>query len=57
MHAGGVEKYVYAKGVTLAVQNLKAASQSGGVKLTWKASAGAEGYLVYGKTATGKYGY
>lgn len=29
----------------------------GGVKLTWSASAGAEGYLIYGKTAAGKYGY
>ena len=57
MHPGGCIKYVFAKGVTLAVTNLKAASQTGGVGLTWSASAGAEGYLVYGKTATGKYGY
>ena len=57
MHPGKCEKYVYAKGVTLAVTNLKAASQSGSVILTWTKSAGAEGYLIYGKTATGEYGY
>ena len=50
-------KYVYAKGVCPAVTKLKAASVSGGVNLTWEKSAEAEGYLIYGKTATGKYGY
>ncbi|WP_418752008.1 hypothetical protein [Frisingicoccus sp.] len=57
MLPGGCKKYVYAKGVCPAVTNLKAASGAGQVKLTWKASAGAEGYLIYGKTATGKYEY
>ena len=57
MHPGGCKKYVFAKGTTLAVTNLKAVSQTGSVKLTWSTSAGAEGYLVYGKTASGKYGY
>jgi|GEM_PF-965066 len=57
MVAGGCEKYVYAKGVCLAVTNLKASSVTGGVKLTWTASAGAEGYLVYGIHPGGSYGY
>ena len=43
--------------MTAAVANLKAASLKGGVKLTWNAVSEAEGYLVYGKTAAGKYGY
>lgn len=54
---GKCTKYVYAKGVTLSVNNLKATSQKGSVKLTWTKSAGAEGYLIYGKTESGKYGY
>ena len=54
---GGCEKYVYAKGVCLAVTNLKAASQTGSVKLSWTASAGAEGYLIYGIRPGGSYGY
>ena len=57
MLPGGCEKYVFAKGVCLAVTNLKAASVTGGVKLTWTASAGADGYLVYGIHPGGSYGY
>ncbi len=57
MVPGGCEKYVYAKGVCLAVTNLKASSVSGGVKLTWTASSGAEGYLVYGIHPGGSYEY
>ena len=58
MYTGGCQSYKYAKGgVCAAVTNLKAASAIGGVKLTWTASAGSEGYLIYGKTAIGKYGY
>lgn len=57
MLTGGCTKYVYAKGVTLAVTNLKALGRKGGVRLTWTASSGAEGYLVYGQKGTGKYGY
>ncbi|WP_182440614.1 MULTISPECIES: NlpC/P60 family protein [Clostridia] len=57
MHPSGTEKYVFAKGICPAVTNLKASSQTGGVKLSWTKSNGAEGYLVYGKTATGVYGY
>ncbi|MBR5938519.1 MAG: hypothetical protein IKZ90_09700 [Clostridiales bacterium] len=57
MVPGGCEKYVYAKGVCLAVTDLKASSVTGGVKLTWTASAGAEGYLVYGIHPGGSYGY
>ena len=49
--------YVYAKGICASVTNLKAASQNGAVKLTWTKSADAEGYLIYGKTESGKYGY
>lgn len=54
---GMCSKYVYAKGICPAVTNLKAQSVSGGVKLTWTKSSDAEGYLVYGKTKTGQYGY
>ena len=57
MVPGGCEKYVYAKGVCLAVTNLKATSQTGSVKLSWTASTGAEGYLVYGIRPGGSYGY
>ena len=62
MIPGGCTKYVWAKGVCPAVTNLRASSVSGGVKLTWTASQtcrgrNAAGYLIYGKTATGKYGY
>ncbi|MBO7564895.1 MAG: leucine-rich repeat protein [Clostridiales bacterium] len=57
MITGGCEKYVFAKGVCAAVTNLKATSGYYSVKLSWSASYGAEGYLVYGKTESGKYGY
>ena len=48
MYVGSCAKYVFAKGICPAVTNLKATSVKGGVKLTWTASAGAEGYLIYG---------
>lgn len=54
---GSCEKYGYGKGVTIRVNDLKASSQKGGVKLTWSKSANADGYLIYGKTRSGKYGY
>ena len=58
MIPGGCLKYVYAKGVCLAVTNLKASSGTGYVKLSWTASAGADGYLVYGIRPGGaSYGY
>lgn len=57
MHPGGCIKYVYAKGITPAVENLRATSYTGEVQLTWIALKDAEGYLVYGKTAAGAYGY
>ncbi len=57
MYPGGCEKYVYAKGVCLAVTGLKASSVTGGVKLTWTGSSGAEGYLVYGIHPGASYGY
>ena len=53
MQPGGCTKYIYAKGGCLPVINLKAASIKGGVKLTWSKSAGAEGYLVFEKSARG----
>ena len=53
----GCAKYVYAKGVTAAVTNLKANGTTGKVTLTWNASAGADGYLIYGIRPGGKYGY
>ena len=57
MIAGNCAKYTFAKGVCPAVTNLKASSVKGGVKLTWTASAGAEGYLVYGIRPGQEYGY
>ena len=57
MLPGKCTKYVWAKGVIPAVQNLKAFSAKGGVKLTWTEQKDAEGYLVYGQRAGGKYGY
>lgn len=57
MIPGGCERYKYAKGICLAVTNLKAGAVNGGVRLTWNKSTGAKGYLIYGKTATGAYGY
>ena len=50
-------KYVYAKGVTKAVTNLKANGTTGKVTLTWTASEGADGYLIYGIRPGGSYGY
>lgn len=57
MVVGETPKYVYAKGVTAAVTNLKATSVTGGVKFTWSSSYGAEGYLIYGQVAGKPYGY
>lgn len=57
MTPGGCRAYVYARGICPAVTNLKASSVKGGVKLTWTASSGAEGYLVYGIVAGKPYGY
>ncbi|MBR5937271.1 MAG: leucine-rich repeat protein [Clostridiales bacterium] len=57
MITGGCEKYVFAKGVCAAALNLKATAGYYSIKLTWSASYGAEGYLVYGKTESGEYGY
>ena len=57
MICGGCEKYVYAKGVTLAVTDLRASSSTGRVKLNWTASVGADGYLIYGIRPGESYGY
>jgi hypothetical protein len=57
MIAGGCQKYVYAKGICPAVSGLKATSTTSGVKLTWTKVSTAAGYLIYGKTASGTYGY
>lgn len=57
MTVGGCANYAYAKGVISAVKNLKATSVVGGVKLSWSAAAGADGYLIYGIRAGGSYGY
>lgn len=54
---GKCTKYVYAKGICTATENLRAFSVKGGVKLTWSKKAGASGYLIYGKKTGGKYGY
>ncbi|MBO7564893.1 MAG: hypothetical protein J6T40_08655 [Clostridiales bacterium] len=57
MLVGTCSKYAYAKGVTLAVTNLKANGTTGKVTLTWTASQGAEGYLIYGIRPGQSYGY
>ena len=57
MFPGPCAKYVYSKGIIPAVQNLKASSVKGGVKLTWDKQLDSEGYLVYGRRAGGKYEY
>ena len=57
MVVGGTPKYVYAKGIIPAVQNLKASAVKGGVKLNWSKRSDAEGYLVYGIRPGGKYSY
>ncbi len=57
MITGGCEKYVYAKGVCAAVANIKVSAGYSYVQLSWNASYGAEGYLIYGKTSEGAYGY
>lgn len=57
MNPGGCSKYVYAKGITTAVTNLKANGTTGKVTLSWTASSGADGYLIYGIRPGGKYGY
>ena len=49
--------YVYAKGITPAVENLKAGGVEGGIKLRWDKSTDAEGYLIYGKRGNGTTGY
>ena len=57
MLVGTCSKYAYAKGVTLAVTNLKANGTTGRVTLTWTASQGADGYLIYGIRPGQSYGY
>lgn len=48
MIPGSCTKYVFAKGVCPAVTNLRAASVTNAVRLTWSRANGADGYLVYG---------
>ena len=57
MITGSCARYAYAKGVCPAVTNLKANGTTGKVTLTWNASSGAEGYLIYGIRPGGKYSY
>jgi hypothetical protein len=57
MVTAACSKYVYAKGICSAVTNLKANGTTGKVTLTWTASEGADGYLIYGIRPGGKYGY
>lgn len=58
---GSSTSYVYTKGqakkVIKAVTNLRASSVAGGVKLSWNASAEADGYLIYGQVAGREYGF
>ncbi len=57
MHAGECEAYTYATTACAAVTYLRASSVTGGVRLTWVAASGADGYLVYGRRAGGAYEY
>lgn len=57
MTAGKCSSYKYAKGVCAAVTYLKSASVANGAKLTWQASYGAEGYLIYGIRPNASYEY
>ena len=57
MRSGTCPKYVYALGICPAVTNLKANGTSGKVTLSWTASSGADGYLVYAIRPGGKYNY
>lgn len=55
---GDCPNYVYAKGVCAPVTNLKAESAGKNeVKLTWSASSGAQGYIIYAKKNTEKAVY
>lgn len=54
---GSCDKYVYAKGITTKITNLKAASVTGGVKLNWTKSADAAGYIIYRRVGNGKFEY
>ena len=55
---GGCPNAVYAKGVCAPVTNLKAESAGKNeVKLTWSASSGAQGYIIYAKKNTEKAVY
>ena len=57
MIPGGCTKYVFAKGICTAVTGYRAASNVGRVALTWNASPGAEGYLIYGIRPGDSYKY
>jgi fibronectin type 3 domain-containing protein len=57
MIPGESGKYVFAKGIVPTVTGMKASSAKGSVNLSWNKVTDAQGYLVYGKTASGKYGY
>lgn len=56
---GTCSEYTYAKGVAPAVTGITAKGAGKGVvQISWEASPGAEGYLVYGKRGKdGTYGY
>lgn len=57
MTPGGCATYKWAKGVCAAVTYLKAASSNSGVTLSWQASYGAAGYLIYGIRPDRSYAY
>jgi len=54
---GKCKSYVYSRALLPAPTGLKASSVKGGVKLSWNASSGAEGYLIYGIVDGRPYGY
>lgn len=57
MIVGKCTKYGYSKSGISAVTNLTANGSTGKVTLSWNASLGAEGYLIYGTRPGGKYSY
>lgn len=57
MYPGACATYKWAKGICPAVTYLKASSSNSGVTLSWQASYGAAGYLIYGIRPDSSYAY
>jgi len=57
VYPGAVSVMVTAAGICPAVTNLILFPQNGSIRLAWDPSPEAEGYLIYGYTEGGSYGY